>query len=136
MMTTVLTLTEGKTITGMAAAIKDLLRTQDMQVQCFEMKDGNYLIQGKADDWKWMQLMGGDRAITVKATLVGGEIVILEIGEGKWLDKVSGALVGWYLMWPVMLLTAVTTYRQVTLPKIIVKCAQKYLEETKNVEAV
>lgn len=136
MMTRVFTLTEGKTIAGMAAEIKRLLKSKDMQVQCFEMKDGNYLIQGRADDWKWIQLIGGDRAVTVKATLVGGEKVILEIGEGKWLDKVSGALVGWYFTWPVMLLTAVTTYRQVTLPKKIIRCVEEYLQEEKNVEVV
>ena len=127
MMTRVFTLTEGKTIAGMAAEIKDLLKAKDLQVQCFEMKDGDYLIQGRSTDWKWMQLIGGDRAITVKAASAGGEKVLLEVGEGKWLDKVSGALIGWYFTWPVMLYTAVNTYRQVTLPKKIMICAENYI---------
>lgn len=128
MTTTVLTLKKDKTMEGLVKELKGLLRDKDMQVQSFELKDGNYVIQGRSNDWKWIQFIGGDRAITIKMTLVGEEKVIMEVGEGKWLDKIGGALIGWYLTWPVMLLTAACTYSQVTLPKKLIKCAQKYLE--------
>lgn len=134
MTTTVLTLKKEKTMEGLVKELKGLLRDKDMQVQSFELRDGNYVIQGRSTDWKLMQFIGGDRAVTIKLTLVGTEKAIMEVGEGKWLDKIGGALIGWYLTWPVMLWTAVSTYRQVTLPKKIIRCAQKYLEDKETVE--
>lgn len=138
MKTTIYTLTSGKTMAGMAAEVESFLKVNRMNVQKLELKEESYIIQGRDRDGKLFQFMGSDKAITVKIRKRTEDTVIVEIGEGKWLDKVGGVVVGWLVAWPVLLLTAMSVYDQYKLPEKIKDRIQKYLypaDEVKQVPA-
>ena len=128
MKTNIYTMTEGKTMEGIVGRVKVFLHDKGMDVQCIEMKDGNYLIQGREQDAAIMQWVGGDRAVTVHLTAGNDNKVIVKAGEGKWMDKIIGTIWG-LSSWPVMVVTVVATYRQLRLPAKIMHCVENYLRE-------
>lgn len=127
MKTMIYTLTEGKTMEGMAAEIEMLLRGQVMNVQTLELKQDAFIIQARARDGKLFQFMGSDLAITVRIKKRSEDTVTVEIGGGKWLDKIGGVAIAWFVAWPVLIMTAMSAYDQYKLPEKIQKRIQDYL---------
>lgn len=132
MKTNIYTLTEGRTLEGMAAAVEKLLRAKSMNVQKLELKNDSYILQARERDGKITQLVGGDVAVTVKMKMRSADTVIVETGGGKWLDKVSGIAVGLYFSWFAFPVTVMATYNQLRLPEKIHKCIQDFLYEEKT----
>ena len=127
MMTRVYTLRNGQKLEDVAKKIENMLSNDNMIVQCIEMTDGNFLIQGKEMGLDMIaKITGGERAVTVKLTSIVENKIFIEIGEGRWLDKFIGGLWG-LTFWPAMACTVITTYRQVTLPRKIMRCVENDL---------
>jgi hypothetical protein len=40
----------------------------------------------------------------------------VEIGGGKWMDKVAAAGVAWFVLWPALIPATVGGWKQATLP--------------------
>lgn len=121
MMTRVYTLKKGETMKDAARKIKNFLNDDMMNVQCVETTDGTILIQAKENIITVLKLIGCDRAITVKLTSMGDNRIMIEMGEGKWMDKIVGGLAG-FVFWPAFFTTAFTMYNQATLPQEIMRC--------------
>lgn len=131
MKTNIYTLTEGRTLEGMAAAVERLLRANSMNVQKLELKNDSFILQAREHDGKLLQIVGADVAITVKMRIRSGNTVIVEVGEGKWLDKLGGLAVSWFFTWIALPATIMGAYNQFRLPEKIHKCIQNYLYEEK-----
>lgn len=132
MKTNIYTLTEGRTLEGMAAAVEKLLRANSMNVQKLELKNDSYILQARETDGKLLQFVGGDVAITVRMKMRSADTVIVETGGGKWLDKVGGIAVSWFFTWIALPTTVMATYNQLRLPEKIHKCIQNFLYEEKT----
>lgn len=133
MMTKVYTMEKGKNINDMAKKVKVLIENACLDVQCVKLNDGSIIIQGKESDGKLFKFVGADRAITVRIAGSNDDQVVVEIGEGKWIDKVWGTVWGLW-SWPVLLCTAVATCRQAILPKKICNCIERYLRDVEYQE--
>ena len=120
------TMQDGKNLKDMAAEIQKMFVRDDMEVQCLEMKESGYFIQGRNNDASWMKFLGGDFAITVKLALTEDHKVIVEAGEGKWVDKAWGFFWG-LSSWPVLGVTTLYTVKQLGLPRKVMKCIERYL---------
>jgi hypothetical protein len=63
----------------------------------------------------WARRLGAGAALTVVLTSEGDELAV-EIGGGKWMDKVAAAGVAWFIAWPALIPAAMGGYKQATLP--------------------
>jgi hypothetical protein len=63
----------------------------------------------------WARRLGAGAALTVVLTADGDELAV-EIGGGKWMDKVAAAGVAWFIAWPALIPAAMGGYKQATLP--------------------
>ena len=63
----------------------------------------------------WARRLGAGAALTVVLTAEGDELAV-EIGGGKWMDKVAAAGVAWFIAWPALIPAAMGGYKQATLP--------------------
>jgi hypothetical protein len=45
-----------------------------------------------------------------------GDELAMEIGGGKWMDRVAAAGVAWFIAWPALIPAAMGGYKQATLP--------------------
>lgn len=96
-----------------AMAAEKFLRNKGMETQIVE-QGGGLVVQAKQPANLLKSALGLDAAATVKFTQDGGDL-FAEFGAGKWLDKVAGAAVGWYLFWPAMLTAGYGLYAQKNL---------------------
>lgn len=131
MKTTIYTLTNERTLEGTAAKVECFLRSCSMKVQKLELKNDTYIIQGRAIDGNFWQIFGSDLAITVRLALRSQNTFTVEVGNGKWLDKIGGTVLGCLIAWPILILTAQGAYDQLKLPERIHGCIQNYLYEEK-----
>lgn len=95
------------------AAERFLRNSKNMETQIVEQGDG-LVVQAKQSANLLKSALGLDAAVTVKFTQEGSDL-FAEFGAGKWLDKVAGAAVGWYLFWPAILTTGYGVYAQKNL---------------------
>jgi TIR domain len=63
----------------------------------------------------WARRLGAGAALTVVLTADGDELAV-EIGGGKWMDKVAAAGVAWFIAWPALIPAAMGGYKQAMLP--------------------
>jgi hypothetical protein len=63
----------------------------------------------------WARRLGAGAALTVVLSREGDELAV-EIGGGKWMDKVAVAGVAWFIAWPALIPAAMGGYKQATLP--------------------
>ena len=110
----------------LATALKGFFQEKGMESQCFEKEKGNYIVQAKSKDSYLRKIAGVEKACTVSLK-VESRVLHVEIGEDKWLDKMAGAAIAWFITWPVLLTTAYGTYKQLQLPKEIDAFIQIYL---------
>ncbi len=95
------------------AAEKFLRNDKNMETQIVE-QGGGLVVQAKQRSNLLKSALGLDAAVTVKFAQEGADLYA-EFGAGKWLDKVAGAAVGWYLFWPAILTAGYGVYAQKNL---------------------
>lgn len=126
-------LKNGKTVTGMAHKIEDMLSVREnMDTQLLVMDDQSVIIQGRIRGGEYKKLAGMDRAITVRIIPVGQTNATIEITHGKWLNKGSAMLTSWFILCPLAVTSAYSIYKQCTLPSHILFTVEKYLNNGMN----
>ena len=122
------TLTHGKNANGMAHAIKDYLsQAEGMETQLLRTEAGEYIVQARVSNGKFKQLAGLDRVLSVKIRGIDDTHASMEIGAGKWADKIGGGFVGMFLFWPFAFTAAYGAYKQQALPRKVTQAIESYL---------
>lgn len=122
-------LVPGKSLNGAVQAVKSFLASeQKMEVQVLKMEDGATLIQARSVGGKWKQIVGMDKVISVKFSNKGQNILFVEIGGGKWIDKGLVAGISLIVLWPLTVTSGIGMYNQAKLPEKILSCIRDYLD--------
>jgi TIR domain len=79
----------------------------------------------------WSRRLGAGAALTV-VLAVDGEELAVEIGGGKWMDKVAAAGVAWFVLWPALIPAAMGGYKQAMLPSKTLQYIQSMIPLTSS----
>ena len=106
----------GVTLKSIALVVEDFLKTtKHMQTQ--KMFGNNCWIVQAKDEAKWKTLTGMASALQVKISDFGNDTVNVEIGNGKWADKLGAGAVGALVFAPLALTAAFGAWSQKGLGK-------------------
>ncbi len=101
----------------------ELKENRKLEAQVFTDKNASIIQARETSDLK--KLSGMNLAITIKIDLNEGHLKV-EIGQGKWLDKVGGTTAALFLFAPLLITTAIGTYKQVKLPMQLFSIIEQY----------
>lgn len=119
-------ITEGITAESIGHEVESFLQTEkEMVTQGVSRADG-YLVQAKEDSG-WKKFAGLSKALQVQIIPSGSSEVVVNIGQGKWADKVGAAALGTLLFAPLAITAAVGAYKQNQLPNEIFACIEKFI---------
>ncbi len=121
----------GKSVKGLIDAVKTyLFETENMQTQIFVDESGKHVLQARSNNGKFKQLVGMDKAITVRFGEKYPSSISMEIGEAKWADKGTVMAISMFVLWPLTITSGIGMYKQGTLPGKIKNIAMEYLGTT------
>lgn len=120
-------LPEGIDASAVGKEVENFLRsTKNLTTEGTKTPDG-YFVQAKEPEGSsWKQLAGMTMAIQVQVIEVS-DTVTVNIGNGKWSDKIGAGAVGMVLFAPLAVTAAVGAYNQNKLPKEIFEHVEKFL---------
>ena len=87
---------------------------------------GEYLIQAKEDADNWKRIAGITSAIKIQI-LVAGDLITVNIGEGKWSDKIGAGVAGAFIFAPLAVTAAIGAFRQKNLPNEIFNFIENFI---------
>ncbi|MBE6085387.1 MAG: zinc ribbon domain-containing protein [Selenomonas ruminantium] len=124
--TKVFHLRDGVTIEGIGREVETFLRDEkELTVEGIAAPDG-YLVQAKESS-NWKNFTGLGKALQVQIMPSGDSDVLVNIGIGKWADKVGAAGVGAILFAPLLITAGVGAYMQNKLPGEVFECIEKFI---------
>ena len=119
-------LRDGVTIEGIGREVENFLRNEkELTVEGFASSDG-YLVQAKESS-TWKKFTGLGQALQVQIIPSGEAEVLVNIGQGKWADKVGAGAVGLLVFAPLAITSAFGAYKQNKLPAEIFACIEKFI---------
>ena len=114
------------TIEGIGREVENFLRNEkELTVEGFASSDG-YLVQAKESS-TWKKFTGLGQALQVQIIPSGTSEVLVNIGQGKWADKVGAGAVGALLFAPLAITSVIGAYKQNKLPSEIFACIEKFI---------
>lgn len=106
------------TLTGVARELEDYLRFQkNLETEGVAQAENIYFIQARQTEG-WKKLAGMDKAVQVKLT-AHEDYLTVDIGAGRWVDKLGAATVGYLVFAPLMITAAIGAIGQDKLPQDI-----------------
>ena len=121
-------LPEDKNIRELAHTIEAyLVNSEGMNCQVLTTESGEYIVQGRAQNGKFTQWVGLDKAVTVRLIPGQNNAVIVEIGNGEWLKKSLTMATSMFVLWPLAVTSTVGMVKQGKLPGRIDKAIQMYI---------
>lgn len=120
-----------QTLTGVAYALERFLREEkSLEAEGVSVGEDSYFIQARVrEDWK--KFVGLDQAVQIRLTRYGTSLTV-DVGAGKWADKLGGALVGRLLFAPLLVTSAIGAVMQGLLPGEVFDCVDRTLGGGKN----
>ena len=115
-----------KTPEGLMCAIENALVSENMETQRAAHTANSAIIQARSIGGKYKQLIGMDKAITVRLNWDGRKVT-MEIGNGKWIDKGAALAVSMIVLWPLAITSLSGMYMQGKLPGKIREAAERYM---------
>ena len=113
------------TLEDVAHAVEDFLRTQKrLETEGVNQSETSYFIQARQTDG-WKTLLGMDQAIQVRLS-VYSDMLTVDVGAGRWVDKLGAAVVGSIVFAPLMVTAAIGAIGQQKLPQEIFDFVQRY----------
>lgn len=114
-----------QTLEDVAHALEDFLRTQKhLETEGVAQSETSYFIQARQTEG-WKKFVGMDQAIQVRLSVYGG-ILTVDLGAGRWVDKLGAATLGYIIFSPLLLTAAIGTIGQQRLPQEIFDFVQRY----------
>lgn len=106
------------TLADVARELEDYLRFQkNLETEGVAQAENIYFIQARQTEG-WKKLAGMDKAVQVKLTAHQGCLTV-DIGAGRWVDKLGAATVGYLVFAPLMITAAIGAIGQDKLPQEI-----------------
>jgi hypothetical protein len=106
--------------------VEDFLsNTKKMTTQKIQGGD-SWVIQAK-EEATWKTITGMSSALTVQVKPFGTDSVNVEIGNGKWMDKLGAGAAGMIFFAPLALTAAFGAWKQKELPKQVLAKIDEYL---------
>lgn len=113
------------TLEDVAAALEDFLRTQKrLETEGVAQSETSYFIQARQTEG-WKKFVGMDQAIQVRLSVYGGMLTV-DLGAGRWVDKLGAATVGYIVFAPLLITAAIGAIGQQKLPQEIFDFVQRY----------
>ena len=121
-------LAAGKDVSGLISAVDAYLsNTEKMETQRVTDEGGGYVaLQARVKGGNWKQIVGMDKAITIRFIKKSWNYVRVEIGEAKWIDKGGIMLLSMFVLWPLSITSGIGMYKQGSLPGKIRNVADEY----------
>lgn len=106
------------TLTDVARELEDYLRFQkNLETEGVAQAENIYFIQARQTEG-WKKFAGMDKAVQVKLT-AHEDYLTVDIGAGRWVDKLGAATVGYLVFAPLMITAAIGAIGQDKLPQEI-----------------
>lgn len=115
----------GLEMSHLLQAFEDWLSQERFRSQMLQTDEGGTLVQIEQEGG-WRKIAGMSTALNVVVSQAGDQLNV-EIGEGRWLDKVAGGTVGMLLLWPLAVTTAIGAWNQSQMPKKVFQFVEDYL---------
>lgn len=119
-------LIDGIEVDMIARGIEGFLRDKkNLTTDSLKSPEG-WLIQAKETEG-WKKFAGMDTAIQVQL-MPTGELLTVNIGSGKWIDKAGAATVGMVLFAPLAVTAAIGAWGQKKLPEEIFDFIERFIQ--------
>ena len=116
----------GTNIRNIGREVEKFLRNEKwLAVEGYDSSD-RYLIQAKGATWKNFIGMGKTVQVQISRGNSNSEVVV-NIGGGRWFDKVIVFFVGFPLFPPLFFVVALGTYLQYKLSAEVFTCIENYI---------
>lgn len=113
------------TLEDVAHAVEDFLRTQKhLETEGVNQSETSYFIQARQTEG-WKKFVGMDQAIQVRLS-VYGDLLTVDLGAGRWVDKLGAATVGYIVFAPLLITAVIGAIGQQKLPQEIFDFVQRY----------
>ncbi|HBA69860.1 MAG TPA: hypothetical protein DCZ40_10970 [Lachnospiraceae bacterium] len=121
---------------GAADAVDNYLcQMENMDTQQLSGMDTSFIIlQARAKGGIVKQLVGMDKAVTVRFSKDRTNKVTVEIGEAKWGDKAAVITISMFVLWPLTVTSGIGLYQQSRLPHKIKSVLDGYFCENSVLE--
>ena len=114
-----------QTLEDVAHALEDFLRTQKhLETEGVAQSETSYFIQARQTDG-WKKFVGMDQAIQVRLSVYSNMLTV-DLGAGRWVDKLGAATLGYIIFSPLLLTAAIGAIGQQRLPQEIFDFVQRY----------
>lgn len=114
-----------QTLEDVAYALEEFLRTQKhLETEGVAQSETSYFIQARQTEG-WKKFVGMDQAIQVRLS-VYSDMLTVDLGAGRWVDKLGAATVGYIIFAPLMLTAVIGAIGQQKLPQEIFDFVQRY----------
>ncbi len=108
-----------------AHALEDFLRGQKhLETEGVAQSETSYFIQARQTDG-WKKFVGMDQAIQVRLSVYSNMLTV-DLGAGRWVDKLGAATLGYIIFSPLLLTAAIGAIGQQRLPQEIFDFVQRY----------
>lgn len=101
------------------------VRHKNMEAEGIFQGENAYFIQARQQK-EWMKFVGMDKAVQVRLT-VHGDSLTVEVGAGRWVDKLGAATVGYLIFAPLLITAAIGALGQEQLPRDIFDFVERYI---------
>lgn len=119
-------LVEGVDSENIGRAVEGFLRDRKgMTAEGAKTPEG-YFVQAKGNDGGWKTVAGMNMATQIQI-IQSGDMVTVNIGQGKWSDKVGAAAVGMVLFAPLAVTAAIGAWNQKKLPQEIFAFVEQFI---------
>ena len=106
------------TLNDVARELEDYLRFQkNLETEGVAQAENIYFIQARESEG-WKKFAGMDKAVQVKLT-AHEDCLTVDVGAGRWVDKLGAATVGYLVFAPLMITAAIGAIGQDKLPQEI-----------------
>ena len=124
--TKVFRLSGNLTLKDVAHALEDYLQTQKhLETEGVSQSETSYFIQARQPE-NWKKFRGMDKAVQIRLQVYGDSLSV-DLGAGRWVDKLGAATVGYIVFAPLLLTAAIGAISQSNLPQDIFDFIQRYI---------
>lgn len=114
------------TLEDVAHALEDYLQTQKhLETEGVSQSETSYFIQARQPE-NWKKFIGMDKAVQIRLQVYGDSLSV-DLGAGRWVDKLGAATVGHIVFAPLLLTAAIGAISQSNLPQDIFDFIQRYI---------
>ena len=101
----------------LVGTLQNRLSAGGFEFQRFQMEDGGIVLQiEKVGGWR--KVVGMSTAIHIVFHQIEN-MVNVEIGNGRWLDKAAAGLLSTIILWPLAITAGIGAWKQMKLPERI-----------------